>query len=67
MKQVFVGVIDDDCWWVIEMFDDFNDLLDKYVCGEDMQWDFDEFMIKYGEFFLENLCNVEELLDLLVK
>ncbi len=67
MKQALEGATDEDRQRVTDMLDDLNELLDKHAAGQDSQQDFEDFMVKHGEFFGENPRNVEELLDSLAK
>lgn len=67
MKQALENAGDADREAVAEMVRDLNELLDAHRRGEDTEEDFAAFMSKHGDFFPENLRNVDELIDALAK
>jgi uncharacterized protein with von Willebrand factor type A (vWA) domain len=64
-EQALQNMTPEDMARMKNMLSDLNDMVRKHNNGE--QYDFDNFMQQYGDFFPENPKNLEELLETLAK
>jgi uncharacterized protein with von Willebrand factor type A (vWA) domain len=64
-EQALQNMSAEDMQRMKNMLSDLNDMVRKHSAGED--YNFEEFMQKYGDFFPENPRNLEELLESLAQ
>jgi len=64
-EQALQNMTPEDMQRMKDMLSDLNEMVRKHSAGE--QYDFQNFMDKYGDFFPENPQNLEELLESLAR
>ncbi len=67
MRDALAGAGSEQVQRLRDMLADLNELLEADARGEDTQERFDEFMLRYGDFFPESPRNIEELIDSLAR